>query len=147
MKQNLIFALLISLFLTLAVFGQSKQSRLDEFLGKSTTTIQNIWGYPETTEITKEGYVKWSYTYQGNINRTFYFSGNYVEICGSSIILNDYNYAMQLTKELADGFISEGFWVYRSSGNTTTMTNGRVYIDVSILEYKNKYGFILLAYW
>lgn len=147
MKHNILLTLILSLFLTLAVLGQTKESRIDNFLGKSKATIQKVWGYPDKTEITQQGYVMWTYNVKGNIKRDFYFSGDYVEMAGSVIVFDNFSYAKQFAADLGASFRSNGFWLLRENGDTDTYTNGQAYLDIAIISYKGYYAFSLLAYW
>jgi len=114
-------------------------------LGLSSNTIQQIWGYPERTEINSEGYVLWYYTYE-YAERIFYFDGNYVEMSQSILVVNSYDYAKQLADDVDTFFASEGFWIVSQQQNRVIFTNGMVNIVAQVTLYNKSYIFQLLAY-
>ena len=145
MKKFLITTLFVVIlsFLTLA---QTRSSYLYEFLGKSKGEITKIWGSPEQVTVDKSGYVVWYYTYSGAV-RTFYFYGSYVELCGSVIVVDSYDYAAQVADALAEKFTEQGFYVYEARSDVTILSNGRVFIDVQFGKYSyNQYSISLLTY-
>lgn len=149
MIKTTIYTLVLYMLFSISIFSQSKDSRLDQFLGSSKNDITSVWGYPDKTENTKDGYLKYSY-YVGDITRTFYFYRNRVEMAGSIIVVTSYSYAKELSFSLGVTMGEQGFTIYdtqKSSDNyLMIVTNGYAYIDIRIFPVRNNYGFSLLAY-
>jgi len=145
MKKAVLVAILLWTLFTIAIFSQSRDSYIYEFLGQSENSIQKIWGYPERTEINNDGFLLWYYTFDYS-QRIFYFDNNVVEMCQSILVVNDYNYAVQLADALENSIKAQGFWVYSQDKNRIVYTNGRVELLAQITRYDSQYIFQLIAY-
>ena len=147
MKKSLLLGIVIYLFFSISIFAQTQHSSLDAFLGKSTTTIQSIWGYPERTEINKDGLLLWYYTYM-DATRIFYFYDNYVEMSHSILTVTSYEYAIQLAQDIDTKLLSDGFWnVPAQHQDQFLYTNGVIDFLGQINRYGNNYTFQLITYY
>jgi hypothetical protein len=144
--KKFILTLLMIVSLSFLTWGQSRDSDLADFLGKSQNTISRIWGSPQDSEINEEGYLVWHYTY-GEAIRSFYFYGNYVELVGSILAVKTKDYALKLAYELGNYYENKGYWIYNETPYVVTVTNGRIYVDIIVAEIRYKtYAFSLLVY-
>jgi hypothetical protein len=142
--------LLVYALFTIAIFSQSRDARLDEFIGSSKQQVTKYWGYPEETQTSKTGLLLWLYSNGEDVVRTFYFKNDIVQMAGSMTIVENYSYALELAGLLGKNFKDQGFWLYDDQSTDESvlmvMTDGYSYIDMRIAKSGNNYAFALLAY-